>query len=134
MINYFFIVIIFSFSINMFSFTTTLGKVKRVFEGFDYNYAEMGVLSKKESLTQPNGPYFYPTRFSVVVDEYFQENFKEMDKNSFKYEVSKTYSDPYLMYGSMTNYNRKATINFKCTFNYIYTYENSKTFVVKEKN
>lgn len=127
MMNYFFIVIIFSFSVQMFSFTNTIGKIKRIFEGFDYSVAQQGVMAIKESSTQNYGPYFYPVLFNKVMNDYFSEN---ITANNVIYQVNANYSNPY----GNNEYYRRVSVTFSCTFNSIYQYSDNKSFVIKEKS
>lgn len=133
MINYFFIVIIFTFSVQMFSFTNTLGKVKRTFEGFDYSFAQQGVMAIKESENQSYGPYFYPSLFNKVMNDYFAKNL-ESKANNVAYEVNAKYSNPYSNEGEASQYYQRVSVTFACTFDSIYQYSDSKSFVIKERS
>ena len=46
MMNYLLIALVFSFSVQMFSYSSSLGKIKRVFEGFDFSLAQQAVLAR----------------------------------------------------------------------------------------
>lgn len=132
MANYFFIVLLFTFSIQMFSYTNTLGKIKRVFEGFDYSYAELGVVGRIASSDQEYGPFFYPSAMNRVITNYFKNSFKDYPAK-ITYMAKGEYSLPYIIDEKETTYYTKLKVVFECTFNSFYRYEDSKSFIVKEK-
>lgn len=132
MANYFFIVILFSFSFQMFSYTNTLGKIKRVFEGFDYSYAQQGVIGRISSEDQEYGAYFYPLGMNRVIKNYFANNFKNYPAK-IAYSANGEFSEPYIVDGKESTYYTKVKVVFECTFNTFYHYEDSKSFVIKEK-
>ena len=130
MMNYLLIAMVFSFSVQMFCYASSLGKIKRVFEGFDYSLAQQAVLARQEEKIP--GPYFYMTAWKNVTRNYFKTNL-EPYLLSGSYTLKQEVSDPYIVNGKETSYFKKATLHFAATFQGIYHYENSKSFIVKEK-
>ena len=131
MMNYLLISLVFSFSLQMFSYSSTLGKIKRVFEGFDFSIAQQAVLARGGDEV-PYGPYFYLTAWKNVTKNYFKTNLDPYFIN-VTYTLSPEFSDPYIIDNKETSYFKRATLYFEATFQGIYHYENSKSFIIKEK-
>ena len=131
MMNYLLIALVFSFSVQMFSYSSSLGKIKRVFEGFDFSLAQQAVLARGEGEI-PYAPYFYKTAWKRVTVNYFKTNLDPYLRNG-SYTLTQKLSDPYIIDGKETTYFKRATLYFNATFQGIYHYENSKSFIIKEK-
>lgn len=131
MMNYLLIALVFSFSVQMFSYSSSLGKIKRVFEGFDFSLAQQAVLARGEGEI-PYAPYFYKTAWKRVTVNYFKTNLDPYLRNG-SYTLTQKLSDPYIIDGKETTYFKRATLYFEATFQGIYHYENSKSFIIKEK-
>lgn len=131
MMNYLLIALVFSFSVQMFSYSSSLGKIKRVFEGFDFSLAQQAVLAKGQNEI-PYGPFFYKTAWKRVTVNYFKTNLDPYLRNG-SYTLTQELSDPYIIDGKKTTYFKRATLYFNATFQGIYHYENSKSFIIKEK-
>lgn len=130
MMNYLLIAMVFSFSVQMFGYASTLGKIKRVFEGFDYSLAQQAVVAKQ--IDSIPGPYFYRIAWKNVTVDYFKTNLEPYLLNG-SYTLKQELSDPYIVDGKRTRYFKRATLYFEATFQGIYHYENSKSFIIKEK-
>lgn len=131
MMNYLLIALVFSFSVQMFSYSSSLGKIKRVFEGFDFSLAQQAVLAKGQNEI-PYAPFFYKTAWKRVTVNYFKTNLDPYLRNG-SYTLTQKLSDPYIIDGKETTYFKRATLYFNATFQGIYHYENSKSFIIKEK-
>ncbi len=115
----------------MFSYATTLGKLKRVFDGFDYSVAQTGVYAKDEGTKAETGPYFYKSYWNRVVRSYFKTNLEPYYKGN--YEINSVFSNPYIISGKESNRYQRVTLYFSADFNISFHYENDKSFVIKEK-
>ena len=97
MMNYLLIAMVFSFSVQMFSYSSSLGKIKRVFEGFDFSLAQQAVLARGEGEI-PYAPYFYKTAWKRVTVNYFKTNLDPYLRNG-SYTLTQELSDPYIIDG-----------------------------------
>lgn len=133
MMNILFSVLICSFCLQMFTFSMTIGKVSRVFDGFDYSYAEFAVSTEKITQSNGLGPYFYQYAFEKRANDYFEEHLSPFI-SSDNYKIECSYSSPYTVNGVANNrYCKRATLNFEATFCGYHHYKNSKSFIIKEK-
>lgn len=121
------------FCLSMFSFSTTLGKISRTFEGFDYSYAEFAVSVKGVTPDNGLGPFFLQFAFKDMAKDYFEEHLSPYLSEE-NYAIDCVFTSPYTVDGKEDDrYCKRATLNFEATFSGSYHYKNSKSFVIKEK-
>ena len=133
MINYFLVAVVVSFCAQMFTYTSNLGKVRRVFEGLDYSVVQRGVHALQNETTAKYGPYFEREFLQRVVKEYFSSNL-ETRFNTSQYDFNIELTDPYIIENATTNFYKGSKITLRVYYFEHFIYSNSKKFVIKEKN
>ncbi len=115
----------------MYSFTSNLSKVKRVFEGFDYSVVQGCVNGLRNDETSQNGPSFVYTVLKNTVENYFSLNLAPKYKRN-QYECEVILTDPYTDMGTSKCY-KGTTITFRIIYYPGFEYANQKKFIIKER-
>lgn len=132
MINYFLVVVVVTFCLQMYSYTSSLGKVRRVFEGLDYSVVQGCVNGLQNQTSANTGPCFVYSLLNSTVGDYFSTNLSpKYSRDKYEYEI--TLTDPYVVDGTAMNRFKGTVITFKIEYFSGYLYSNQKKFIIKEK-
>lgn len=132
MMNYFLVVLVVTFCAQMHSYTTSLGKVRRVFEGLDYSVVQGCVNGISKENQNQYGPYFVYPLLKTTIERYFVLNLKPTYKrNQFDYDISLT--DPYSLSNDGSQCYKGTIITFQINYYQGCIYSNQKKFIIKER-
>lgn len=117
----------------MFTYTSNLGKVRRVFEGLDYSVVQRGVYAIQNETTTKYGPFFEREFLETTIKEYFSNNLQtRFSGNQYDFNIELT--DPYIIENVQTNFYKGTKITLRAYYFEHFMYQNSKKFIIKEKN
>lgn len=117
----------------MFTYTSNLGKVRRVFEGLDYSVVQRGVYAIQNETTAKYGPFFEREFLETTIKEYFSNNLQtRFSGNQYDFNIELT--DPYIIENVQTNFYKGTKITLRAYYFEHFMYQNSKKFIIKEKN
>lgn len=133
MLNYILFAACFAFSIQMFSFSNTLTKIKSAFNGFDYSYASLAVRENYDYAQQSVPPFFDQQVFVSLAKEYFDTNLPKSTSYSLNclWSIQRESEDRYPIEGCMAKVDMSLTVSFCGNFQK----ELTKSFeIVESKN
>ncbi len=132
MVNYFFVAVVITFCFQMYSYTSQLGKVRRVFDSLDYSVVQRCVYAVQNDDESGYGPYFVEDFLRNTLREYFSSNFdKAIMKIDYEFNVELT--DPYIVNEQTVQFYKGTKITLRANYFQNYTYTNNKKFIIKEK-
>ncbi len=132
MMNYFLVILVVTFCAQMYSYTASLGKVRRVFDGLDYSVVQGCVNGINKGSQNQCGPYFVYPLLKSTIEQYFVLNLKPAYKrNQFDYEI--TLTDPYSSNNEQSQCYKGAIITFQINYYQGCVYSNQKKFIIKER-